>query len=628
MRIKSIDIKNFRSYYGENNHFEFSDGLTLILGDNGDGKTTFFEALEWLFDTTSERANLSNVSEMRKSKLEIGEHDEVYVAMTFDHDGEKMVEKSFSIVKTGHDIYSVSNASYHGYETNGIERESVDGKQLITRCYDSFIRRFSMFKGESDLSVFDNAASLKTLVDKFSDIHKFDGLVANTDSFEQKANKALLQEMKSDDKISKETKSLELQMTRLSGEIQQNKEDIKDKKDAIATFSSNLNKLEQNQETSEKYRDIQERLKTKTSKKTQLMATIKKKDYNHCLLDEYWILAPFGDVLTEFKQKCAALSKERRVQEKNFDKQQAAAKAKLETIKEIQGALVNGATELPWYLPNQETMEDMINCLGQGIIPHVITDDGKDGYELEIPYKEVTEVDTTSIDPKELKKALHAGKIPEVYKDVISEMRVEEVRRKVVDEAGEKAEVCSAYGTPEEMQKRAKEGYFVRDPERNLVYCPAGEILRQKCIKKNGNIRYANKNACKHCKNRNKCYKGKNEWKEIDFTKDQLQKPCKDWLKAEGKAVEETKRKETWRFEKTNVVKFFLKPNREKTSQRMCISEHPFGTIKRAMGASYFLLRGIRKVAGEFALYCLGYNLERAKNLLGFNKMMELMEKG
>lgn len=224
---------------------------------------------------------------MRKSKLEIGEHDEIYVAMAFGHDGEKRVEKSFSITKTGHDTYSVSNASYHGYETNGIEREPVDGKQLITQCYDSFIRRFSMFKGESDLSVFDNAASLKTLVDKFSDIHKFDGLVANTDSFEQKANKALLQEMKSDDKISKETKSLELQMTRLSDEIQQNKEDIKDKKDAIATFSSNLNKLEQNQETSEKYRDIQERLKAKNSKKTQLMATIKKKDYNHCLLDEY-----------------------------------------------------------------------------------------------------------------------------------------------------------------------------------------------------------------------------------------------------------------------------------------------------------------------------------------------------
>ncbi|WP_408626304.1 hypothetical protein [Diplocloster modestus] len=43
------------------------------------------------------------------------------------------------------------------------------------------------------------------------------------------------------------------------------------------------------------------------------------------------------------------------------------------------------------------------------------------------------------------------------------------------------------------------------------------------------------------------------------------------------------------------------------------------------MGASHFLLRGLRKVAGEFALFCLGYNIERAKNLLGFKKMMELM---
>ncbi|MEI3267378.1 MAG: transposase [Frisingicoccus sp.] len=84
--------------------------------------------------------------------------------------------------------------------------------------------------------------------------------------------------------------------------------------------------------------------------------------------------------------------------------------------------------------------------------------------------------------------------------------------------------------------------------------------------------------------------------------------------------------KEKYHYEKKKIVKFFLKPNREKMTQRMCLSEHPFGTIKRAMGATYFLLKGMRKVAGEFALFCLGYNLERARNLLGFQKMMELME--
>ena len=49
MIIKEIQINNFPSYYGSN-HLSLSKGLTLIIGDNGDGKTTLFEALEWLFD--------------------------------------------------------------------------------------------------------------------------------------------------------------------------------------------------------------------------------------------------------------------------------------------------------------------------------------------------------------------------------------------------------------------------------------------------------------------------------------------------------------------------------------------------------------------------------------------------
>lgn len=68
----------------------------------------------------------------------------------------------------------------------------------------------------------------------------------------------------------------------------------------------------------------------------------------------------------------------------------------------------------------------------------MITDDGKDGYKIEIPY-EKAEADVTSTDPEELKKALHAGQIPEAYTSVIQDMKVETVRRKVVDERQEKA---------------------------------------------------------------------------------------------------------------------------------------------------------------------------------------------
>lgn len=271
-----------------------------------------------------------------------------------------------------------------------------------------------------------------------------------------------------------------------------------------------------------------------------------------------------------------------------------------------------------------ENTDDMLACLENGIIPNVITDDGKDGYEIETEYEE-NDTDASSTKPEDLKKCLHAGVIPDAYKGVIEGMEVKEVRRKVKEDNDQAPK--SIYGTSEEMLAKAKEGYFVRDPEANLVYCPTGEILRQKCVKKNGNIRYANKNACRHCPNRDKCYKGKNEWKEIDFTKDQLIKPCRDWLKAENKEAESEKKKTRGRFHKVKIVRFFLRPDRTKMNQRLCLSEHPFGTIKRSMGAGYFLLRGLRKVTGEFALFCLGYNFERAKNLLGFDKMMELMVK-
>ncbi len=363
MIIKEIRIKNFRSYYGDNNLFEFSDGLTLILGDNGDGKTTFFEALEWLFKTELDRGNkeLENVSEMRKSKLEIGEQDEVSVFMSFEHDGLKSVEKSFTFERTGETSYRAGKISYIGYENTASGREQVSGKLLINRCYDSFIQRFSMFKGESKLDVFDDKTALKTLVDKFSDIKAFDELVEYTSTFEAKANSAYLKEMKSDEKVSKEAKSLEFKMQHVSNDIAQKKKDIKEKQSSLDHYSSRLKELEQNQETSERYKEIEDRRKTQQDKKNKLNSQIGMVDYNHALLDKFWILAPFPKILQEFKQKCSAYSKEKRRLEREFDREQAEAIGKLKAVKEIQGTLINGSTELPWYLPDQETMEEMIN---------------------------------------------------------------------------------------------------------------------------------------------------------------------------------------------------------------------------------------------------------------------------
>ena len=44
--------------------------------------------------------------------------------------------------------------------------------------------------------------------------------------------------------------------------------------------------------------------------------------------------------------------------------------------------------------------------------------------------------------------------------------------------------------TEEQMRERAAEGYFIRDLEKDRVYCPTGEILRKKSIRHRIRRRY------------------------------------------------------------------------------------------------------------------------------------------
>jgi Transposase DDE domain len=62
--------------------------------------------------------------------------------------------------------------------------------------------------------------------------------------------------------------------------------------------------------------------------------------------------------------------------------------------------------------------------------------------------------------------------------------------------------------------------------------------------------------------------------------------------------------------------------------QRKQIVEHPFGTMKRTMNQSYFLLRGLAKVRAEMSLTVLAYNLKRVITILGVRKLLEVVLSG
>jgi hypothetical protein len=358
MIIKDIKIRNFRSYYGSN-HLSLSKGLTLVIGDNGDGKTTLFEALEWLFNTTGQDQKDSHISEKRKSELEIGESDEVLVSITFEHDGEKEIEKSFTFERISEDNIRTKDYKFVGYFIDGAERRSIIGDRLLNMCFEPVIRKYCLFKGENELNVFDNDTALKTLVDTFSGIREFDNLVELTSSFEQSSARAANQELQNDKKVSNQAKELNAQLNDVTNDIHSIKTELNQKKISINDFSEKLELLEKNQETSERYQAIKERIKGLKDKRAKLVAC-SLCEYSTNLLDEYWILRSFPAIVKEFSAKVSALDKEKRRLDKQETERRAMAEGERKAISKIQ-KLANDAVPLPWNLPDEATMKEMID---------------------------------------------------------------------------------------------------------------------------------------------------------------------------------------------------------------------------------------------------------------------------
>ena len=265
-----------------------------------------------------------------------------------------------------------------------------------------------------------------------------------------------------------------------------------------------------------------------------------------------------------------------------------------------------------------QSPEDMSKALEKGVVPNVIQRDGETEVTVDFEFNPVesTELNPSSTSPDDVKKCLQAGTIPDVYGGILSNPEIISVKSTeytIADDAVLKM-------TQEQMVEEARKGYLIRDPHRNLVICPEGDIFRQKSIKRNGDIRYCNKLACKHCKN--KCTKSL--FREADFSKDKLVMKVKGYNHNDNDKPD-TGIKASKKVVTTQKVRFRFKLDEKKMNGRKCLSEHPFGTVKRAVGMSYLLLKGKTKVIGETALMFLSYNLRRAISIKGVEDMVKAL---
>jgi len=151
--------------------------------------------------------------------------------------------------------------------------------------------------------------------------------------------------------------------------------------------------------------------------------------------------------------------------------------------------------------------------------------------------------------------------------------------------------------------KRGKGQYtrsdFIYDAEKDEYVCPAKArlIYRFTTEDKGKQLRVYWTNQCGSCALKSQCTTGK-------------ERRLKRWEKEHI-------------LEKADAL---LKKNPDAMRQRKRLVEHPYGTIKHWMGSTHFLMKRLPNVQAEMSLHVLAYNLRRAINVLGTEKIMEQLQ--
>lgn len=361
MIIKNITIRNFRCYYGDNS-FDIGDRLTLIIGDNGDGKSAFFDALEWLFDTVGRfpKADKRFISKKRCTELLISQNDYVLVSMSYvENNRTKIFEKSFQFSKTEKGAIISSNPSVKMFVQEGSEKlffEDAAANSTFDRDFAASVRKYSLFKGEHDLNVFNKEEALSYLVETFSQVKDFDPYldfmeVAKIDSTRATEN-AMKADRKNRDNADRLSNLIALEERTVGEKITERDQSLSE----ASKYKTLLEDIEQSKEASELLVNTNNRLKSLEEDRDKYYSQINE-NYTFRLLDDMWILLGYEPIAQEFTELVSKIDLQRRKAQSQHD-QELGAKKLASKLKE---ELKTGFVPLAPNVPDEKTMREMLH---------------------------------------------------------------------------------------------------------------------------------------------------------------------------------------------------------------------------------------------------------------------------
>lgn len=314
MIIQSIALANFQCYFGEMMKFEFTEGLNVVIGDNGAGKSKLYDAFYWVlydqvFDSLNREFKKTNqvkgdlVSDKAKVRCEPGGTVKAEVEMVVYNPKREMgytLTRSYTVSKNDSGVLRQdSESNFTILQTDKFKisqpiTNQAEISSLIKKILPDDVKPYMWFQGEQVDSLIDfkNNRTLTHAINVLSDIREFDYYEEVSQKAFEAAEKEYRRELKKASSDTKKNEELESQKQKNQRDLIRLEEEKKLSADNLTYANERkdhlLNKVEDAQKIKDlnnRDRHLKERLKDIDERLVKMRARI-----NKSLISRNWVL--------------------------------------------------------------------------------------------------------------------------------------------------------------------------------------------------------------------------------------------------------------------------------------------------------------------------------------------------
>lgn len=416
MFLKRLIIENFRSYYGRKS-FVFGPKLNLILGSNGDGKSTLFEALKWVLtpketDTIKLPKLDSLVSEKMFNELSSKERPRlvrVVLECSQSESGKsKKLVRQFFVGKSDDGQKIITQHSFKAYSViGGKEKDYITVDDLLEKegLFPVKIKEFCIHQGEESLDVFDSKSQvLSNIVDMYSEVKDLDPFKVLSDMILENGKRARQNTIDKKTINSSSVKRLQNDIDELVSKEKKLDRELEEKR----IFCNEAEKK------IEEYKADRETIKL-INKKTEEISGIERliedkrsrldEDYSIRLLDNLWILCGFEDFTQEYMNKMESFEERISTIRSEHNRKVNEIYNQRKVLQDAKNKLKETIDAMPGFMPEIESMREMLRV-------HKCKYCGTEAPEGSAPYEHIKHL--LSEYERRLKESLEEIHIPDI----------------------------------------------------------------------------------------------------------------------------------------------------------------------------------------------------------------------